>query len=43
MLAVMVGVILLLSYEVGFTPPPFGLVALIVVFPPLALWLPRLM
>ena len=69
------GMILLLSYEVGFTTPPFGLllfvmlgvapkgttlgtvsraafpyvlctivlIALIVVFPSLALWLPRLM
>jgi tripartite ATP-independent transporter DctM subunit len=69
------GLILLLSYEIGFTTPPFGLllfvmlgvapkgttlgtvafaalpyigctiglVALIVAFPPLALWLPRLM
>jgi tripartite ATP-independent transporter DctM subunit len=69
------GLILLLSYEIGFTTPPFGLllfvmlgvaprgttlgtvaraalpyvgcvillVVLIVVFPPLALWLPRLM
>lgn len=69
------GLILLLSYEIGFTTPPFGLllfimlgvaprgttlgtvsraalpyilctillVVLIVIFPPLALWLPRLM
>jgi tripartite ATP-independent transporter DctM subunit len=69
------GLILLLSYEIGFTTPPFGLllfvmigvappgttlgtvaraalpyilctillVVLIVLFPPLALWLPRLM
>ncbi|MBI3373625.1 MAG: TRAP transporter large permease subunit [Betaproteobacteria bacterium] len=69
------GLILLLSYEIGFTTPPFGLllfvmigvapkgttlatvslaalpyilctillVGLIIVFPPIALWLPRLM
>jgi TRAP-type C4-dicarboxylate transport system permease large subunit len=69
------GLILLLSYEIGFTTPPFGLllfvmlgvapkgttlgtvsraalpyilctmllVVLIAFFPPLALWLPRLM